>query len=53
MLINLLDMLVLENDKLVKRSREEKMRGSKLSMVEEVFGGYYLNTGNVIVSNSG
>jgi len=38
-------MLVLENDKLVARTKEEKMRGDKRSIVEEVFGGHYLNTG--------
>jgi hypothetical protein len=41
-------MLVLENDKLVKRTREDKLRGNKLSIVEEVFGGYYLNTGKLL-----
>ena len=37
-------MMVLENDKVMKRSKEEKFRGVKKSIVEEVFGGYYLNT---------
>lgn len=44
LLINVLDMLVLENDKLVKRTKEERLKGLKRSMVEEVFGGYYVNT---------
>ena len=44
LLINLLDMLVLEHDKLAKRTREEKLRGQKRSLVEEVFGGHFLNT---------
>jgi hypothetical protein len=37
--------MVLENDKLVKRSKEELLKGEKRSVIEEVFGGYYLNTG--------
>lgn len=37
-------MLVLENDKLVGRTKEEKLKGLKRSMIEDVFGGYYLNT---------
>ena len=45
LLINLLDMMVSENDKLVKRSKEERLKGEKRSAIEEVFGGYYLNTG--------
>jgi hypothetical protein len=37
--------MVSENDKLVKRSKEERLKGEKRSAIEEVFGGYYLNTG--------
>lgn len=49
LLINLLDMMVLESDKLTKRTKDEKMRGAKKSIVEEVFGGYYLNTGKLFL----
>ena len=43
--MTLLDILVLEHDKLTSRSKEEKLRGlNKRSLVEEVFGGFYLNT---------
>ena len=47
-------MMSLENDKLTKRTKEEKMRGLKRSIVEEVFGGYFLNTGkgNQLTSSS-
>jgi hypothetical protein len=38
-------MMVQEHDKMVKRSKAEKLRGEKRSAIEEVFGGYYLNTG--------
>jgi hypothetical protein len=41
--------MVSENDKLVKRSKEERLKGEKRSAIEEVFGGYYLNTGESIV----
>jgi hypothetical protein len=37
-------MLVQENDKLTSRTKEEKLRGLKRSIVEEVFGSWYLNT---------
>ena len=47
MLINVLDMMVGEHDKAVKRSKEEKLKGEKRSAIEEIFGGYYLNTGKL------
>lgn len=37
-------MMVLEHDKKEGRTKEEKLRGVKKSMIEEIFGGYYLNT---------
>jgi hypothetical protein len=37
-------MLVQEHDQLLKRTKEEKLRGLKRSLVEEVFGGFFLNT---------
>jgi hypothetical protein len=37
-------MLVLESDMLLKRTKEDRLKGLKRSMVEEVFGGYYVNT---------
>ncbi len=43
-------MLVLEHDKLVNRTKQEKLKGFKKSYVEEVFGGYYLNSGSFICS---
>jgi hypothetical protein len=43
-------MMVSENDKLVKRSKEERLKGEKRSAIEEVFGGYYLNTGECFIS---
>ena len=43
-------MMVSENDKLVKRSKEERLKGEKRSAIEEVFGGYYLNTGESFLS---
>jgi hypothetical protein len=43
-------MMVSENDKLVKRSKEERLKGEKRSAIEEVFGGYYLNTGECFLS---
>lgn len=39
-----MDLLSSEHDAIVKRSKEEKWRGLKKSIVEEVFGGEYLNT---------
>ena len=42
-------MMVSENDKLVKRSKEERLKGEKRSAIEEVFGGYYLNTGESFI----
>jgi hypothetical protein len=42
--MNLFDMLVIEHDKATKRTKEEKMRGEKLSLIEQTFGGYYVNT---------
>ena len=51
-MINLLDMTVLENDLLSKRTKEEKMKGLvKRSIVDEVFGGYYLNTGKFNITD--
>jgi hypothetical protein len=38
-------MLGLEHDKLVKRTKEEKLKGDKKSIIEDVFGTFYLNTG--------
>lgn len=37
-------MMVQESDKLLKRTKEERLKGLKRSMIEEVFGGYYVNT---------
>lgn len=37
-------MLVQEHDKLTKRTKPEKLSGQKRSIVEEVFGSYFLNT---------
>ena len=50
LLINLLDIMIIESDKLSKRTKEEKLKGLKRSIVEEVFGGYYLNTGNLYLT---
>eukprot|EP00347_Sterkiella_histriomuscorum_P016801 403351801 len=44
LLVNFLDMLVLEHDQLIKRTKQEKMRGLKKSFVEDVFGSFYLNS---------
>eukprot|EP00347_Sterkiella_histriomuscorum_P024359 403331397 len=44
LLLNMFDMLQNEHDNELKRSKEEKMRGIQKSLVEEVFGGYFLNT---------
>lgn len=44
LLINILEMLQQENDKINKRSKDEKLRGVKRSLIEDVFGSYYLNT---------
>lgn len=44
LLLNLLDMLVQESDSRMKRTKEEKLRGTKKSIVEEVFGTYFINT---------
>jgi len=38
--------MVQEHDKMLKRTKEEKLKGEKRSYIENVFGGYYLNTGN-------
>jgi hypothetical protein len=43
-------MLVQEHDKLTKRSKDEKLKGQKKSTVEEIFGGYFLNTGKHVFS---
>jgi hypothetical protein len=37
----------MEHDSMHKRTKEEKLKGLKKSIVEEVFGGYYLSTGNI------
>lgn len=47
LLINILEMLQQENDKVNKRSKDEKLRGVKRSLIEDVFGSYYLNTGMI------
>jgi hypothetical protein len=39
-------MMVQEHDKMMKRTKEEKLKGEKRSYIENIFGGYYLNTGN-------
>jgi hypothetical protein len=39
LLINFLDLLSQEHDLMTKRTKEEKWRGVKKSLVEEVFGG--------------
>ncbi|CDW88602.1 ubiquitin carboxyl-terminal hydrolase 16-like [Stylonychia lemnae] len=44
LLISLLDNLVTEHDVIVKRSREDKLRGFQRSLIEEVFGCYFINT---------
>ncbi len=44
MLINLIEMLQNEHDTMVKRTKEDILKGEKKSMIEKVFGGFYLNT---------
>ena len=46
LLINLLDMLNTEHDLLCKRTKEEKLKGLRKSVVEEAFGGFFMNRGN-------
>jgi hypothetical protein len=38
-------MMVSESDKQSKVTKEEKLRGSKKSLIEETFGSYYISTG--------
>ena len=44
LLINFMDLLVQENDTAYKRTKDQKMKGHNKSIIEETFGGFYLNT---------
>lgn len=44
LLINFLDQLQQEHDSTFKRTKEQKQKGEKKSIVEEIFGGYCLDT---------
>lgn len=37
-------MLQNEHDNMIKRTKEDKLRGTMKSLIEEVFGGFFLNT---------